>query len=494
MHQKGKVCYRGSGNVKNRRKRNLRRRRRQIFVQRALAVLAVLMLAAAVFCAAASWLEKQEQASRKENPDRMPTPASGWQEKEQVSQEEEQIPETASGMTAEAVQTEIRTVPEITEEPVYETTEEEKPAKPAAAVSVGGVPEPTYVTLVAVGDNLMHRSVSMSGLQADGSYNYDYNFSKVAPIIQAADIAVINQETVIGGNQLGIQGYPCFNGRTEMADALVRNGFDVVLGANNHILDQGAQGVLHMISYFHSNYPEITLLGIHESWETRDQIAVVEKKGIRIAMINYTDLLNIPSNWYGQEYLTDFLDYERLAALIQTAKASSDFVIVFPHWGTEYNLGTDAKQQEEVNFLAEQGVDLVIGTHPHVVEPVSCITRPDGKKMLIYYSLGNFQSIQNREDTMIGAMACVTLKKTYAGVSISDFNMRFLANDYRMSGVFLDYYDIVTTYPWEQYSRELAETSWVHHDNAGFNVDYMFQLEAQMQAQVTAERQAAGLE
>jgi len=120
--------------------------------------------------------------------------------------------------------------------------------------------------------------------------------------------------------------------------------------------------------------------------------------------------------------------------------------------------------------------------------------RPDGKKMLVYYSLGNYQSIQNKESMMIGGMAEVELCMTYAGVTISDFNMRFLANDYRMSGGFRDYYDIVTTYPWEQYTRELAETSWVHHDNPAFNVDLMFQLQAQMQAQVTAERQEAGLE
>lgn len=407
-----------------------------------------------------------------------------------------EIPETeettAEELTTEEPQTEVPTMEVFTTEaPTTETPTTEMAAIP---VSVESLQQPVYVKLVAVGDNLMHRSVSMSGLRADGSYNYDYNFSKVAPIIKAADIAVINQETVIGGNELGIQGYPTFNGRTEMADALVRNGFDVVLGANNHILDQGAGAVLHMIHYFQTHYPQITLLGIHNSWETRDEVKVVECKGIRIAMINYTDLLNIPSRWYGQEYLTDYLEYERLAALIQKAKSMSDFVIVFPHWGTEYNLGVDAKQQEQVAFLAQQGVDLVIGGHPHVVEPIDYVTRPDGKKMLVYYSLGNYQSIQNKESMMIGGMAEVELCMTYSGVTISDFNMRFLANDYRMSPGYRDYYDMVTTYPWEQYTRELAQTSWVHHDNPAFNVDLMFQLQAQMQAQVTAERQEAGLE
>lgn len=378
---------------------------------------------------------------------------------------------------------------DIAEEPAI--AKETDTTAAAIAVAVGEV-NSVYVKLIAVGDNLVHRSVSMSGLQADGSYNYSYNFSKIAEIVREADVAVINQEAVIGGNELGIQGYPCFNCRTEMADELVRTGFDVVLGANNHILDQGAGAVLHMIRYFQTNYPQITLLGLHDSWETRDQLSIVECKGIRIAMINYTDLLNIPSAWYGQEYLTDYLDYDRLAALIQQAKNASDFVIVFPHWGTEYNLGTDAKQQEEVAFLAAQGVDLVIGTHPHVVEPVQYMTRPDGGKMLIYYSLGNYQSIQNLEATLIGGMAEVVIKKNYAGTSISDFNMRFLATDFRMSGGFRDYYDVVTTYPWEQYSRELAQSSWVFNDNPDYDVDYMFWLKEQMEAQVAAERQAAG--
>ena len=196
----------------------------------------------------------------------------------------------------------------------------------------------------------------------------------------------------------------------------------------------------------------------------------------------------------GSSRIMEYLDYDRLAALIARAKAASDFVIVFPHWGTEYFLGVDQKEQEEAGFLAAQGVDLVIGTHPHVVEPVSYVTRPDGGQMLIYYSLGNYQSIQNLEETMIGGMAQVEITKGYNGKArITDFNMEFLANDYRMSGRFLDYYDIVTTYPWELYSRDLAETSWVHHDNENFNVDKMFSIQAQMAAQVATERANAGM-
>ena len=346
-------------------------------------------------------------------------------------------------------------------------------AESAHNVVIGDVKseKPTYVSLVAVGDNLMHYDVSMSGLQADGSYNYDYNFAYVRDIVQAADLAVINQECVIGGDQCGIKDYPCFNVRTEVAAAIANAGFDVVLAATNHILDIGKVGSLYMVDFFRTNYPQLTLLGIHDSWETRDEIHVIEK------------------------YLVDMLDYDRLATLIQRTKEASDFVIVFPHWGTEYNLGTDASQTEQATFLAAQGVDLVIGTHPHVVEPIDYIDRPDGGKMLIYYSLGNFQSLQRKEATLLGGMAKVTIKKDFKGARIVDFDMETLVTDYRLGGVRVtDYFDIITTYPWSKYSRAIAESGNIGNGNANFNLDYMFQLQAEQAAQVHEARQKAGLE
>ena len=125
-------------------------------------------------------------------------------------------------------------------------------AEPAHNVVIGDVKseKPTYVSLVAVGDNLMHYDVSMSGLQADGSFNYDYNFAYVRDIVQAADLAVINQECVIGGDQWGIKDYPCFNVRTEVAAAIANAGFDVVLAATNHVLDIGKVGSLYMVDFF----------------------------------------------------------------------------------------------------------------------------------------------------------------------------------------------------------------------------------------------------
>ena len=342
----------------------------------------------------------------------------------------------------------------------------------------------------------MHRDVSMSGLQDDGTFNYDYNFSKVRTLVTEADIAVINQECVTAGNQIGIRDYPSFNARTEVIEAIRNAGFDVVLAANNHILDMGPGGTLHMINFIRQNYPELMLLGIHDSWETRDEIYVKEVNGIRIGMINYTDILNNTVDyWDGHQYLVEYLDYERLAMLIRRTKEVSDFVIVFPHWGTEYNLGVDQKQTDEMWFLAAQGVDLVIGGHPHVVEPVQYVDRPDGGKMLVYYSLGNYQSLQKMESTIIGGMAQVEIVKDYRGTRIADFNMEFLATDYRLGGrIITDYFDIITTYPWSSYSWDIASTSMIGNGNPNFSLEKMFQIQASQAEQLHQVRAAAGLE
>ncbi len=413
------------------------------------------------------------------------------------STEETQIDTEQNGMETVSIEEESTEELESTQETdATELTEDS--VTPAHNVIVEDVKpeEPSYVSLVAVGDNLMHYDVSMSGLQADGSYNYDYNFAYVKDIVQAADLAVINQECVIGGDQWGIRDYPCFNVRTEVAAAIANAGFDVVLAATNHVLDIGKVGSLYMVDFFQTNYPQLTLLGIHDSWETRDEIHVIEKNGIRIGMINYTDILNCQSDYNDNgQYLVDMLDYDRLATLIQRTKEASDFVIVFPHWGTEYNLGIDDSQSEQAAFLAEQGVDLVIGTHPHVVEPIDYVDRPDGGKMLIYYSLGNFQSLQRKEATLLGGMAKVTIKKDFKGTRIVDFDMETLVTDYRLGGVRVtDYFDVITTYPWSKYSRAIAESSKIGDGNANFNLDYMFQLQAEQAAQVHEARQKAGLE
>jgi poly-gamma-glutamate capsule biosynthesis protein CapA/YwtB (metallophosphatase superfamily) len=281
-------------------------------------------------------------------------------------------------------------------------------------------PEPkNSLTLLAVGDDLVHIQVIESGLKKDGAYNFDHLFSVLKPDFEAADIAIINQETILGGSEFEYSGYPAFNSPTEIGDAIINAGFDVVLHGTNHAMDMGYKGIKNTLDYW-KNHPEITVLGINASEEAQNSIPIIEKNGIKLAMLNYTFSLNgydLPAD---KPYLVNLLDKVKMKKDIEKAKKSADFVIVFPHWGTEYLTETDDSQKDLAAFFAEEGVDLVIGTHPHVVEPIEWIASKSGHKMLVYYSLGNYVSYQKEAPRMLGGMAKLTLTKTEGKVAISN--------------------------------------------------------------------------
>jgi len=274
------------------------------------------------------------------------------------------------------------------------------------------------VTLLAVGDNLIHTEVIKSGKKPDGTLNYDHLYALVKDKISAADIAVINQETILGGKHFPYSGYPAFNSPTEIGDADINAGFDVVLQATNHAMDMGEAGVEYTMDYW-AKHPEIKVLGINKDQEAQDEIPIIEKNGIKIAMLNYTYGLNgyrLPKD---KPYLVNMLDKNKMKQDIKKAKELADFVIVFPHWGTEYQYKASEQQKDLTKFFYEQGVDLVIGSHPHVIEPVEWIhTNPD-HQMLVYYSLGNFISYQKEAPRMLGAIANITIKKDATGTYIS---------------------------------------------------------------------------
>jgi len=276
----------------------------------------------------------------------------------------------------------------------------------------------TQVTLLAVGDNLIHIEVVKSGKQGDGTYNFDTLYSNLKDKISSADIAVINQETILGGDDFAYSGYPSFNSPTEIGDAIINAGFDVVLHATNHTMDKGLEAVNNTFDYWDQN-PEITVLGINETFEESEQIPIIEKNGIKLAMLNYTYSLNGYSLPEDKPYLVNMLDKEKMSEDIKKAESLADFTIVFPHWGTEYEYVASAAQKDLTEFFYEQGVDLVIGTHPHVLEPVEWIETDQGHRMLIYYSLGNFMSYQKEAPRMLGGMASITITKDSKGTYIS---------------------------------------------------------------------------
>ena len=317
--------------------------------------------------------------------------------------------------------------------------------------------KPTSAKLVAVGDNLMHRSCTLSAKNADGTYDFTKHFANMADIFKAADLAVISQDTVLGGIELGATSTETgiFNTAVELADGMADAGINVVLAANNHIMDEGSAGLNTMMSYFSTKYPNITLLGVNNSREAKDEPVYVETNNIKIAMINYSYCSNLTADLYASPYLLNQYDEDWLSDILKQAREEADFIIAFPFWGEQNSMDYTQEQERQAQFLADNGVDLIIGSYPHVVEPVKWITAENGDRTLVYYSLGNFQSIQNTVENMLGGQANITISKEEDGTHISDYSLDFVVTHYEQRES-SEYYDIVTTYPLADYTSDLA--------------------------------------
>ncbi len=280
------------------------------------------------------------------------------------------------------------------------------------------------ITLMMVGDMLIHQSVWSSGERSDGTYNFDHFFTHMADEFSGADISIVNQETILGGTQHGLEDFPCFNSPQELGDAEAAAGVDVALSATNHALDQGFEGIQWDLSYWREKHPEMIVPGIADSQELADTIQIIERSGIKVALLNYTQHTNsipLPEN---ATYCVKKLHLCDLAGDVQRAReAGADFVIAFPHWGTEYVYTPDSDQISYAHTFVDAGVDAIIGTHPHVIENVEVWDGTDGKRVPIFWSLGNYVSGQIEKPRMLGGMAKLTLQKTGSTCKITEYSM-----------------------------------------------------------------------
>lgn len=275
------------------------------------------------------------------------------------------------------------------------------------------------VSLVAVGDNLIHNTLISAGEQEDGTLDYTSFYANIKNDISSADVAVINQETILGGSAFEYTGYPTFNSPWEIGTAAIDAGFDIFTCATNHSLDKGYSGIEQECKFF-SEHPEVVHVGTNTSQEEYNSILYYEKNGIKFAILNYTYGTNgipIPE---GREWCVNMMDKDKITTDVKAARENADVVIVFPHWGTENSTEVSDYQREYVSLFSELGVDIVIGTHPHVLQPVEWVTNETtGKKMLVYYSLGNFISHQTSLNQLCGGMAQIQIEKKGDEVSIT---------------------------------------------------------------------------
>lgn len=347
-------------------------------------------------------------------------------------------------------------------------TNSETVTQPTTTEATTAAPKATEVDLMMIGDMLVHEGVYKSGLQADGTYNFDHLFKNILTDINEADISIVNQETILGGVELGLSGYPCFNSPYELGDSIVKSGFNVVLHATNHTIDKGLRGVENCLNFWKTNHPETAVLGINETEEDYNDIYVYQKDDFKIAILNYTYGTNgiaIPAS---KPYIVNMLDKDKITSDVTKAKEIADLVVVCPHWGTEYVYAPDSNQKYWTNLFLSLGVDLVLGSHPHVIEPVEMLEGSDGHKMLVYYSLGNFVSNQDKSPRMLGAMAKVKLVKDESGAYIDDYSVIPLVT-HKLFGT-----SLITTYKLSDYTQELASQNAIRRDEGGRDFSLQF--------------------
>ncbi|MCL2012246.1 MAG: CapA family protein [Cystobacterineae bacterium] len=266
--------------------------------------------------------------------------------------------------------------------------------------------EPKTISMLAVGDNLYHASMIREGEEGD----YASAYAELRPLIEAADIAFVNQETLLAGKAFGFSGYPRFNSPQKLGQALAEVGFNVINHATNHVLDKGEKALLATMDFW-DTFPHITVLGIHRSPEARSQPKLLKKNNITVGFLSYTYGTNgfpLPAD---KPHLVSLIDTEIMAREIEALRPLCDFLVVSMHWGEEYVHEPSEEQKKLATFLAAQQVDVLIGHHPHVIQPMEYIQRPDGKWMLCFYSLGNFISAQVRAPRMLGAMAYLKIEE-----------------------------------------------------------------------------------
>jgi len=323
---------------------------------------------------------------------------------------------------------------------------------------------PRYeLTLIAAGDNLFHITIINNHRQRDGSYNFDPIYTEIKNIIQNADIAFINQETVMGGTELGYSGYPNFNTPQSLAYTLRDTGFDIINLANNHAMDMGRSGLYNTLDLL-DTIEEFTVIGARKNGE---HFRLIRKNNITLGFLSYTYGLNGMPLPRDNPNAVSLINKTTMAQEIEELRPLCDFLVVSIHWGAEYRLiEPDNNQKDFAVFLAEQNVDLVIGHHPHVLQRVELLPRPDGRQTLCYYSIGNFVSNQREKDRVLGGMMVVTFIKDGDSHSLYNQGMIPVITHFEAG------YTNTKVHPYFSYTEDLLKKHLLYHSDSNMNFEY----------------------
>ena len=320
------------------------------------------------------------------------------------------------------------------------------------------------VRFVGCGDNIIYggniKDARSKAIPGGRAYNFKPMYEPVADIIESADIAFINQETVMAGEGYEISYYPMFNSPQELGYDLEELGYDVVNIANNHMLDKGTAGLQSTIDFWKSM--DVLMIGGYDDADDFDSIRVLEVNGITVAFLSYTYGTNGLTKAASSPIVIPYIKDEDILRQTALAKQAADFVIVSVHWGYEGAFQPNAEQKRVAQLFADCGVDAVIGHHPHVVQPVEWLTGKDGNTMLCVYSLGNFMAEQAYDYNMVGGIISFDIVQIAGGKPYLD-NVLFTPTVFHFPSNFYNN----TVYLMEDYTPELAAVhgvrSFYHH-------------------------------
>lgn len=295
-----------------------------------------------------------------------------------------------------------------------------QPAGPPAS-SLPAQPEPLpepqpvveTVDFSATGDNLIHAKIyQQAAARAVGgaAYSFDSCYEKMVPFYRGFDVNWINQETLCT-DELAPSTYPCFSTPGDCARALYRAGFRVFSLANNHTYDKGAEGIAATLRFWASMPEDVVTTGLWRSEE--DPIPLQTVNGITIAYLSYTEHTNgIPRSSGMEAGVITTSQTDLIERQVKRAAALADFVVVGAHWGVEDSHTVTDGQRALAQKLADWGADVIVGTHPHVLQNAEWLTAADGRQAFVAYSLGNFLSTQSKPDQLVGAVLTLRLQKT----------------------------------------------------------------------------------
>ena len=288
------------------------------------------------------------------------------------------------------------------------------------------------IKIMMVGDVLIHDRLYKAMRTSDGGYDFRPCLTYVKEMTKEYDIAYYNQETILGGSEIGLSSYPSFNSPYEVGDAMIDAGFNLVSLATNHTLDRGEEAIINSVNYWNSK-DNVLAVGSYLSMDERNEIRIREANNITYTMLNYTYGTNGIKVPEGKSYLVnvwpcnggdvstdrEYQEYKKTVLEdVKRVRDKVDLLIVSMHWGYEYGHVPNEYQIDMANYLESIGVDIIIGSHPHVVMPVTFIN-----DTLVIYSLGNFLSAQETNvdyNTTVGLVSSITVTLKDGKISLSD--------------------------------------------------------------------------